>query len=272
MRDAAVSAAVRATSLGVSVATLYYKRKLPGRDEALHRDIEKALRQYPSYGHKRLAIYLGVNKKRVRRVMQLFGMHPYRRRGRKYRRVQPQSEHYPNLLQLVSPLYEGCIWAADFTHLAYKGSDVSVATVIDLFSRRVVGAAVSTRHGAPLIISAFANALLTNGRPVIFHSDNGVEYHAKAFRSMLTTLGVSISRSKKGCPWENGYQESFYNQFKVDLGDPNRFVSMGELVTEIYMTIYRYNTVRIHSALRMPPQRFAQLHRAATMNAPRLPL
>jgi putative transposase len=258
---------VRVTSLGVSPATLYYKRKMPVRDEALRRDIELALREYPSYGHKRLAVHLNVNKKRVRRVMKLFGIHPYRRRGRKYRRVKPQHEQYPNLLQLVTPTYEGCVWAADFTHLAYRGSDVSVATVLDLFSRRVVGVSVATRHGAPLIIQAFANALLGNGRPAIFHSDNGSEYHAKPFRALLVNLGVSISRSKKGCPWENGYQESFYNQFKVDLGDPNRFASMGELVAEIYNTIYRYNTVRIHTALRMSPSQFAQLH--ATMDAPR---
>lgn len=270
MRGAAVSAATRAAALGVSTATLYYRRKMPERDEALRRDIERVLREHPSYGHKRLALHLRVNKKRVRRVMRLFGMHPYRRRGRKWRRVKPQNERYPNLLQLVSPTYEGCVWVADFTHLAYKGGTVCVATVLDLFSRRVVGAAVATRHGTPLVVQAFANALLGNGRPTVFHSDNGSEYHAKVFRTLLTNLGVSISRSHPGCPWENGYQESFYNQFKVDLGDPNRFASFGELVTEIYMTIYRYNSVRIHTALRMPPNQFAQLHTAGTMKASRL--
>jgi len=269
MREAAVTAAVRANSLGVSLATLYYKRKMPQKDEALRRDIERVLRDHPSYGHKRLAIHLGVNKKRVRRVMRLFGMHPYRRRGRKYRRVKPQNERYPNLLQLVTPAYEGCVWAADFTHLGYKGSDVSVATVLDLFSRKVVGVAIATRHGASLVIQAFANALLSNGRPVIFHSDNGSEYHARAFRTLLTNLGVSISRSAPGCPWENGYQESFYNQFKIDLGDPNRFSSFGELVAAIYETIYHYNTVRIHSALRMSPNQFARLHAGVTMNTSR---
>ncbi len=269
MREAAVTAAVRAKSLGVSPATLYYKRRMPQRDEALRRDIELVLREHPSYGHKRLAIHLKFNKKRIRRVMKLFGIKPYRRRGRKWRRVKPQSERYPNLLQLISPTYEGCTWVADFTHLAYKGSDVCVATVLDLFSRRVVGVSVATTHGSPLIIQAFANALLTNGRPVIFHSDNGSEYHAKAFRTLLTNLGVSISRSAPGCPWENGYQESFYNQFKVDLGDPNRFASFGELVAAIYDTIYCYNTVRIHSALRMSPVQFARLHVAATMKTSR---
>ena len=60
-----------------------------------------------------------------------------------------------------------------------------------------------------------------------------------------------------GCPWENGYQESFHSQFKVDLGDPNRFKTLGELVYTIYQTIYAYNHTRIHTALKMPPEQFA---------------
>jgi transposase InsO family protein len=64
--------------------------------------------------------------------------------------------------------------------------------------------------------------------------------------------------SEKGCPWENGYQESFYDKFKIDLGDPNRFHDLGELVYEIYRTIYVYNTTRIHTALRMSPKQFAE--------------
>ena len=59
--------------------------------------------------------------------------------------------------------------------------------------------------------------------------------------------------SEKGSPWENGYQESFYSHFKVDLGDTNRFETLGELVYEIYQTIFRYNNRRIHTALKMPP-------------------
>ena len=50
-----------------------------------------------------------------------------------------------------------------------------------------------------------------------------------------------ISRSRPGCPWENGHQESFYDKFKVDLGDPNRFKTLGELVAEIYRTVWDYN-------------------------------
>lgn len=70
--------------------------------------------------------------------------------------------------------------------------------------------------------------------------------------------------SQKGCPWENGYQESFYSQFKVDLGDPNRFDHLrgegGELVWQIYKTIYDYNNNRIQTPLKMPPAMFAKRH------------
>ncbi len=117
----------------------------------------------------------------------------------------------------------------------------------------------------PSMPSAPNDALLSHGRPAVFHYDNGSEYHAKAFRALLTHLGVAISRSKKGCPWENGYQESFYNRFKLDLGDPNRFATLGELTAAIYETIHCYNTERIHSALKMPPAAFALRHAAATV-------
>ena len=66
--------------------------------------------------------------------------------------------------------------------------------------------------------------------------------------------------SQKGCPWENGYQESFYDKFKVDLGDPNRFNHLGELVWAIYKTIYDYNNTRIQTTLKMPPAEFAKRH------------
>lgn len=64
--------------------------------------------------------------------------------------------------------------------------------------------------------------------------------------------------SRPGCPWENGYQESFYKGFKLDLGDPNRFETLGELVAEIYKTINYYNRRRIHSVLGMAPLQFAE--------------
>ena|SRR3989338_8983282 len=62
----------------------------------------------------------------------------------------------------------------------------------------------------------------------------------------------------KGCPWENGYQESFYSQFKIELGDPTRFKSLGELTACIYKQIHYYNNQRLHTSLNMAPSAFAR--------------
>ena len=188
--------------------------------------------------------------------MRKYGIKPYRRRGRKWRKKKPIFVVYPNLLLAAVPSYPHHIWAADFTEIWWKCRWVYIATVIDLYTREIIGITVSLRKGTPLTLQALYGALLHHRHPAIFHSDNGKEYDAKAYIRTLMEFGVLISGSHPGCPWENGYQESFYGKFKLDLGDPDRFSSFGELVAEIYRTIWEYNNTRIHSALNMPPAVF----------------
>ncbi len=231
-----------AKELGVSVSSLYYKKKLPDKDHALKIRIEEALRYHPAYGHRRLALHLGINKKRIRRVMRVFDLHPYQHRGGKPRKSKRVSGiGYPNLVKDATPQYMEHIWAADFTYLSYKGKFLYVATVIDLYTRQIVGWAAMRNHTMLLVLQALFTALSSHARPVI-HSDNGSEYASKIFVRALTETGVSISRIVPGCPWENGYQESFYAQFKIDLGDPDRFISLGEIVYEIAKTVW-YSTI-----------------------------
>jgi len=249
-----------ARELGVSRGSLYYKPRQPDKDWITKCQIEEVLRAHPSYGHKRLAIHLKMNKKKILRVMKLYGVKPYRRRGT-WKKVKKIKVVYPNLLLTECPSYENHMWATDFTYLSFQGTTVYVATVLDVYTRKIVGVSVYTNHTVQLTLSAFCNAILTNARPVIFHSDNGSEYNAKTFIEALQTVGVMISRSAPGCPWENGYQESFYDKFKIDLGDPNRFKTLGELVFNVYQTIWQYNNTRIHSVLKMPPVQFANERR-----------
>jgi transposase InsO family protein len=245
---------------------LYYARKQPERDWQMKIAIEEVLRVHPSYGHRRIATALGRKDERpVLRVMKLFGIKAYRRRGKKWKKSKKQAVEYPNLLMGTVPLREHDAWVADFTYLPFHGETVYVATVMDVYTRRILGLSVLTTHASVLVVQALWAALLAHPHPRIFHSDNGVEYNAAAFREILTNCNVQISRSKKGCPWENGYQESFYDKFKVELGDPNRFSSLGELVAAIYQQTHYYNTARIHSAFNMPPSVFAHLHAPATM-------
>lgn len=251
--------ALRARELGISRQALYYKPKKPDKDWALKVKIEEVLRTdgCHSYGSRRLGWHLNINRKRVKRVMNLFGIKAYRRRGQKWKKTTNIKVIYPNLLLTNYPSYENHIWVSDFTRLPFQGKIVYVATVEDLFTRKIVGVSVYTTHAVQLVLSAFMNALATSARPAIFHSDNGSEYDSRVFIEALETVGVSISRSAPGCPWENGYQESFYDKFKIDLGDPSRFKTLGELVYAVYRQIWLYNNTRIHSALKMPPVRFA---------------
>jgi putative transposase len=248
---------------GISRATLYYKPKLPDKDWELKVCIEEVLREYPSYGHKRLAIHLKINKKRVLRVMHLFGIKPYRRRGKKPFKVNKNSGLiFPNLLRIEQPRYENHIWVA---YISFQGKFIYVATVMDVYTRKIVGFSILANHSTALVVNALLAALQYNPRAVIFHSDNGSEYDSKTFITLLTDIGTQISRSHPGCPWENGYQESFYAGFKVDLGDPNRFENLGGLVCEIYRTIYTYNHSRIHTALKMSPREFAEMQKTVRM-------
>lgn len=258
---------LRARELGVSRRMLYYKPKKPDKDWQLKCRIEEVLREHPSYGSRRIALQLKRNRKGVKRVMNIFGIKPYKRRGRKWKKTKNITVKYPNLLLTTYPQYENHIWATDFTYLSFQGKFVYVATVIDLYARKIVGLSVYTNHAVQLTLSAFMPAIHSNPRPFIFHSDNGSEYNAKIFIEALNTVGVNISRSAPGCPWVNGYQESFYSQFKVDLGDPNRFATLGALVLAVYQTIYAYNHTRIHSALKMSPAEFALAARSATISS-----
>jgi len=256
--ESKISKTLRATEFGVSRQSLYYKPKKPDQDWQLKCRIEEVLRTSGkhSYGSRRIALDLHLNRKRVKRVMNLFGIKPYRRRGQKWLNTKKIEHKFPNILLVEYPVYQGKIWVSDFTLIPYYDKKIYLCTVMDLWNREIVGLSVLTNHSLQLVLNAFLFALHNHPRPEIFHSDNGSEYDSKIFVQMLTEFNVKISRSKPGCPWENGYQESFYDKFKIDLGDPNRFESLGELIYNIYHQIYFYNHTRIHTALKMSPIQF----------------
>lgn len=237
----------------------YYQHKQPAKDWHTKQLIEATLRDHPSYGHKRLAIHLGINKKRVLRVMHIFGIKPYRRTTPKLYR-KPKDSVFPNYLMSEEPRGPGDIYASDFTYIKYQGKWLYVATVLDVYTREIVGTSILNTHATQLVINALSSAILHRAPPRIIHSDQGSEYASKDYAALIQKLKIKQSMSAPGCPWENGYQESFYKGFKLDLGDPNRYHTLGELVAAIYQTINYYNQRRIHSALKVPPRLFKEQH------------
>lgn len=255
MSHASKSALAKAS--GLTRSSLYYRPSLPARDWQTKIRLEEALHGHPSYGHKRLALLLGLGKHRVLRVMKRFGIKPYRRRAKKpWKKAGGEAVSYPNLLLKVFPSEPNQIWVSDFTYLNFKGKFVYLATVMDIFNREIVGFSVMTGHSVNLVSNALLSAITFRPPPSILHSDQGREYTSKIYLQLVVALGTRISLSRKASPWENGYQESFYSQFKIDLGDPNRFANLGELIAELYQVIYTYNQSRIHSALKMSPRQY----------------
>lgn len=250
-----------AKEMGISRSSLYYKPKRPIIDEEVKRQIESVLVDHPAYGHKRIALNLRLNKKRILRVMNKFGIKPYRRKVKKMIKkddLNKSATKYKNLIKDIKIDKPNMVWCTDFTYIKYKLKFIYLATIIDLFTREVVGANVSRFHNRFLVIGALKDALSKYPPPLIVHSDQGSEYDSFDFTNLVESIGAKVSMSTKGSPWENGYQESFFGKLKVESGDLNRFETIGELLEEIYQMIYYYNNKRIHTKLKMTPFEFKQ--------------
>lgn len=249
-----------AKQLGVSRQSLYYQPRLPTKDLVLKAKIERVLSVHKAYGHRRVALDLQVNKKRARRVMRIFDLKPQRKRKKP---AKPQDlgqapMTIPNLVQGIIIDAQHQVWVSDFTYLPYFGRFVYLATIEDVFTRQVIGWEVSGRHNAKLVARALLNTLAHYPAGQIIHSDQGSEYRSQEYLNLLKSLGFKPSMSEKASPWQNSYKESFYSGFKLELGHPECYGTMGELIEAIAQQIHYYNNQRIHTALKCPPAVFAQ--------------
>lgn len=249
-----------AERMGISRSLLYYKHKRPLIDDEIKFQIQSVLTDNPSYGHKRIALELKLNKKRILRVMKKFNIKPYKRRVKKPRKKGDEGKKESgilNLIKLFCPIRPHVIWVGDFTYIKYKEKFIYLATVMDLYTREIIGWNISRFHNKELVLEALLDAIKrTDKTPLYFHCDQGSEYDCGEYMALCKDCKVNISMSAKGHPWENGFQESFYSGFKLDLGAVDRFETLGELIEAINLTIFYYNTKRIHTTLKMSPVDF----------------
>lgn len=245
--------------LGISRSLIYYKHKRPIVDQEVKTMIEDVLRVHRDYGHKRIALELKLNRKRILRVMKKFGIKPYRRKAKfkiKKADLNKPPTQFNNLIENLIIDHPNQVWCTDFTYIKYQSKFIYLATIIDKYTREIVGFGLSRYHNRFLVIDALLNALSAGTKPEIIHSDQGSEYDSGDFIDLVQKSGISFSMSRKRSPWENGYQESWYGKFKAEFGDFNRFETIGELIEEIYHQIYYYNHSRIHTALKTNPYQF----------------
>lgn len=250
--------AVQARLSGKSRSYFYYRRKQPKKDELFWNQVYAIHQAHRYYGYKTIARELRVSHKRVYRIMR---MHGARAKTSRRRRAKNQystvKASLPNRLKEMSVTRPNQAWAGDFTHFTWKRRTYYLATVMDVHTRQIVGWHVAPSHSTELVLEALKMAIGRRSEaPVIFHSDHGSEYIGEEYVSTLKGFGITPSNSAKGKPWQNGFVESFNYRFKEEFEDPNRFDAFEKLFQELCSKFTEYNSVRIHSALKMAPDAF----------------
>lgn len=221
--------------------------------KAAHKDSRE------TYGSPRICAELhedgeSCSRKRVARIMKKFGiMAKMKRRFKVTTRANPKALAAPNLLQQnFTAERPNQHWVADFTYIATKEGWLYVATVLDLFSRRIVGLSMSERMTAELVGGALEQAL-THRKPrggVTHHSDRGSQYTSDYFQSLLKRNCIAISMSGTGNCYDNAAMESFYHTLKTEHVYFQHYETREEAKLSIFEFIeVFYNRKRRHSTL-----------------------
>ena len=142
-------------------------------------------------------------------------------------------------------------WVTDITYVWVQRKWLYLATVMDLYSRKIVGWSLDTNMTEQLITKAMEMAVSARGVTpgLIVHSDRGTQYRSNSYVGFLERLGVTRSMSRKGNCWDNAVMESFYARLKVELIYAKNYQSIDEARSGIfsYIEIF-YNRKRRHSA------------------------
>lgn len=202
----------------------------------------------------------GASRGRIERLMHRHGIRAIMARPR---RVRTTDSHHdlpiaPNLVarDFTAPA-PNRVWLADITYIPTAEGWLYLAAVMDLFSRKIVGWAMRDHMQVELASAALTMAI-NQQRPqvgLIHHSDRGVQYASRPYRSALTRAGISASMSRKADCYDNAPMESFFHTLKTELVHHRDYKTRAEAQRDIFAFIEGfYNRTRLHSALgHIPP-------------------
>jgi transposase InsO family protein len=229
--------------------------------------------EHPYYGVRRLALHLHWSIKKTRRIRKLANVHiPRATKKHHYHKGKAEIAAPANALkpyvvfrdevrpqdgQDYSAMVNANAWVQDFTHIWFDRQWYYLAVVLDLKTRQVVGWRLGVNHSSELTYAALLDALSKHSPPAILHSDQGGEYLSYKHKLLCQKLEITLSASDKGSPWQNGFMERWFGNFKLELGPLNRFKVIAELHEAIALQIHYYNTKRIHTALKTTPAAYA---------------
>jgi putative transposase len=241
-------------------------------DSNLLRDINRIYKEsYETYGQRRIKLQLNkdgiiCSKRRVKRLMNENGI--VSRLKKKYKATTNSNHNYPIVPNLLNQDFSANKpnekWVGDITYIA-TDEWLYLASIEDLFSKKVVGWSLGSRITKDLVISALEQAT-TRAKPdrgLIFHSDRGSQYASYEYQDKLRGRKIKQSMSRKGNCFDNACAESFFATLKKDIIHGKRFKTREEaklMIIEYVETFYNYK--RIHSSLgNMSPIEFEKEYR-----------
>ena len=257
--------AVLCSVLGVSSSGFYAWRKRPPSRRA-RADARLALevrlahkRGRGTYGSPRVHRELKahghrIGKKRVERLMRQEGIQGQQKR--RFRRTTDSNHTQPVAANVLARDFHAnapnTAWVTDVTYVWTAEGWLYLAALLDLFSRRVVGWAVSETNDRALALEALRRALATR-RPaagLVHHSDRGSPYASDDYQAALSERGLVASMSRKGDCWDNAVAESFFATLRAELLDHEHYPTRHAAVASIadYIDGF-YNPLRRHSSI-----------------------
>jgi transposase InsO family protein len=265
-----VSVRMLCAVLGVSRSWYYETLHQPSScaDEVLVAEIERIIRDHPGYGYRRVTAELRrqgaiVNHKRVLRLMQKASLLCQVRRYVQTTRRDPSFQHAPNLLRIHRAEGPNQIWVADVTYLHFPQGTGFLACVLDAWSRRCIGWAVSDRLTTDLTEGALIAAIKHRSpKPgLIHHSDQGVQYANHRYLRRLQNIGAQVSMSAVATPTDNALIESFFSTLKREEVWTKDYQHLADAKRNLQQFIeLEYNQRRLHSSLGYrPPAEFEQV-------------
>jgi putative transposase len=215
--------------LGIARSTFYVLPMRRADDSAFVGTLAGICDEFEHYGWRRVQVALRhqgvvVNHKKVRRLMREHDLQP---RMRRRFTTTTDSDHdqpiFPNLAKTIVLDGPDQLWVADITYVPVVGGFVYIAVILDAWSRRVVGYAISRSIDARLTLAALSAAIEGRKPPpgCVHHSDRGSQYAAKAYRDYLAEHRIEGSMGRRGNPYDNAKAESFMKTLKVEGIYPN---------------------------------------------------